>query len=90
LLSLIEEKQNSLPDLLFANDLYQLLDKKKLRAFRSFDILAGIFTGSTIENIFFSPENAKYRGDFEGFLKAFSNSPLITESPKYIFFSSCI
>lgn len=90
LLSLIEEKQESLPDLLFANDLYQLLDKKKLRAFRNFDVLAGIFAGRAIENIFFSPETAKYREDFIGFLKAFLNFPTIKEAPKYIFFSSYI
>ena len=90
LLSLIEEKQESLPDLFFANDLYQLLDKKRLRAFRNFDVLAGIFTGSEIENIFFSPETTKYREDFVGFLKAFSNFPIISEAPKYLFFGSYI
>ena len=90
LLSLIEEKQESLSDLLFANDLYQLLDKKKLRAFRSFDVLAGIFVGRAIENLFFSPATAKYRGDFVGFLKTFSNFPIIKAAPKYIFFSSYI
>lgn len=90
LLSLIEEKQESLPDLLFANDLYQLLDKKKLRAFRSFDVLTGIFTCRTLENLFFSPETSKYRGDFVGFLKAFSNFPIIKDTPKAIFFNSYI
>ena len=88
LLSLIEEKQEGVPDLLFANDLYQLLDKKKLRAFRSFDVLAGVFISRAIENIFFSPETAKYRGDFVGFLKIFLNFPIIKEAPSYIFFNS--
>lgn len=90
LLSLIEEQPKSLPNLLFANDLYQLLDKKKLRAFRNFDVLAGIFNSRAIENIFFLSGTAKYKGDFLGFLKAFLNFPIIKEAPQYVFFNSYI
>ncbi|MBM3708574.1 MAG: hypothetical protein FJW69_09630 [Actinobacteria bacterium] len=87
LLKLIEEKQETLPDFLFATDLYQLLDKKQLRAFRSFNVLKDIFKSKLPDNIFFSLETTKYRGNFVGFLKSFLNFPVIIKAPECIFFN---
>lgn len=58
---------------LFAWDLYSLLDKKKLRGFRSFDILDTLNLDlKQINPSFFQAETAKYRGAFIGFPDALS------------------
>ena len=90
ILNLIEKEQEKLPDLLFANDLYKLLDKKKLRAFRSFKIFANIFISRPSDNLFFYSEISKSTGYFTGFLKELSDFPIIEVAPEYIFFNKNI
>jgi hypothetical protein len=87
LLNLIEKEGNNLPDYLFALDLYNLLDKKKLRSFRSFNNLNFNIVEKKPENLFFSFETALFRGDFIGFEKSFLDFPAIVKPPKTIFFN---
>lgn len=88
ILNLIEENQEKLPDYLFAMDLYQLLDKKQLRAFRSFIFLRDIFISEVEDDLFFSAETAKFRGKFIGFQKLFSALSYLEKPSEIIFFSS--
>ncbi|MBC8469977.1 MAG: hypothetical protein H8D56_10945 [Planctomycetes bacterium] len=57
----------------FALDLYNLLDKKNLRDFQSFDTLYNVrtLTDSGV-SIFFESKTAKFRGDFIGFMDSLS------------------
>lgn len=87
LLNLIEKEKNNLPDYLFAVDLYNLLDKKKLRSFRSFYKLNFNLIEKKSENLFFSSETALFRGDFIGFYKSFLDFPAVVKPPKTIFFN---
>ena len=53
----------------FALDLYNLLDKKDLRKFQSFDILSLVKQYlKPHASVFFEAKTAKFRGDFIGFL----------------------
>ena len=53
----------------FALDLYNLLDKKNLRKFQSFDILSLVKQYlKPHASVFFEAKTAKFRGDFIGFL----------------------
>jgi len=77
LLDLINKFDDALPDFDFAHDLYKLLDDKNLRSFFGFDRLN---ESSELEHegfVFFSPETAKFRGDFIGFEKALVGAPLV-------------
>ena len=69
-------------------DLYQLLDKKQLRAFRSFNFLRDIFINKVEDDLFFSTGTAKFRGEFIGFQKLFSSFKYLEKPPDVIFFSS--
>lgn len=73
----------------FANDLYQLLDKKKLRDFHGFDIYFS--EGSILKiysSIFLNVETTKYRGDFIGFVDSLFFEKKIKLVPKSIFLQS--
>lgn len=81
----ILEKDSVIPDRPFAEDLYHLLDKMKLRSFLSFH---RINTEVVIppEHIFFSARSAQFRGDFIGFEKALGNGVHITAPVKWLFY----
>jgi len=81
----ILEKDSTIPDRAFAEDLYHLLDKMKLRSFLPFQrINVEVFTPP--EHIFFSARSAKFRGDFIGFEKALGNEMDINAPVKYLFY----
>ncbi|GAG31347.1 unnamed protein product, partial [marine sediment metagenome] len=52
---------------IFASDLCELLDRKKLRGFRSFDVLSNVPSLRVCPSIFFEARTAKFRGAFIGF-----------------------
>jgi len=70
LLEALEVPHIATPDEEFATDLYNLLDKKKLRGFITFDRLQGSFSYQEIERVFFASESSLFRGDFIGFSRA--------------------
>lgn len=74
---------------IFANDLYQLLDKKNLRDFHGFDIY---YSKDNILKIYYSiflnVETTKYRGDFIGFVDSLIFEKKIKSVPKSIFIRS--
>ena len=72
LLKLIEQFGTKLPNFDFAQDLYDLLDRKRLRNFQSFDRLEGRYIFDKLDQIFFSTEGAKFRGKFLGFANVLS------------------
>jgi len=72
----------------FALDLYDLLDKKNLREFQSFDILS--LMNQYLKphaSIFFEAKTAKFRGDFIGFLNSLPFDKKILMARKTIFLS---
>jgi len=70
----------------FALDLYNLLDKKNLRDFQSFDTLYNVSTfPKSCASIFFEAKTAKFRGDFIGFTDSLSPDKKITALSKTIF-----
>jgi len=71
---------------LFAKDLYDLLAKKRLRGFLSFERLAGKYRSTLPKTIFFSASNASFRGDFIGFIEALGSSQSITKNNESLFF----
>jgi hypothetical protein len=81
----ILENVDSPADALFAEDLYNLLDKKKLRGFLPFNRIYH-------ENlpppptIFFSAQSAKYRGDFIGFQYALQKEQPLDKPPLRLFY----
>jgi hypothetical protein len=87
LLELLEKHGSALPDLLFAKDLYHLLEKKRLRSFRPFKNIVGAYRGTVPERIFFSAESAQFRGEFIGFSKALSTLPKVDKSKGNLFYS---
>jgi len=81
----ILEKDSFIPDRPFAEDLYNLLDRMKLRSFLPFQrIYAEI--AAPPEHIFFSARSAQFRGDFIGFEKALGNGVNITATTKRLFY----
>jgi hypothetical protein len=58
------------PNLLIAQDLYDLLVKKRLRAFLSFHRLSGTYASRQYEELFFSAASSSFRGQFIGFQEA--------------------
>lgn len=70
LVELLEKQCEPIDNQSFASDLLELLDKKKLRGFQSFERLQ--YEHSSMSRIFFSYETAIFRGKFIGF-KALSN-----------------
>jgi hypothetical protein len=79
------ERDSIIPDRSFAEDVYHLLDKMKLRSFRPFHrINAEVVIPP--EHIFFSARSAQFRGDFIGFEKALGNGVHITAPAKWLFY----
>jgi len=73
----------------FALDLYNLLDKKNLREFQSFDILS--LMNQYLKphaSIFFEAKTAKFRGDFIGFLNSLLSDKKIVMMRKTIFLTT--
>jgi hypothetical protein len=58
------------PERRFAQDLYDLLVKKRLRGFRAFERLRTIKTPRPAEHLFFPAARASFRGQFLGFQEA--------------------
>ncbi len=87
LLKLLEQYGTKLPNFNFAQDLYDLLDKKKLRNFQSFDRFEGMYGFETFDKVFFSTKSAKFRGKFLGFSEALAGFHL-NEPGKQIFYQS--
>jgi len=88
LLDVLEQDQEQAPNYLYAVDLYQLLDKKKLRGFLPFTRLMHIYNAELPPNIiFFSAQTSAFRGDFIGFETILSVLPRIDNVPKSIFYS---
>ena len=73
----------------FALDLYNLLDKKNLREFQSFDILFLInpYLKPHV-SVFFEAKTAKFRGAFIGFMEGLSFDKKSVQLRKSIFLSS--
>ena len=73
----------------FAFDLYNLLDKKNLRKFQSFDILS--LMNQYLKphaSVFFNAKTAKFRGDFIGFLNSLPFEKKILMMRKTIFLTT--
>ncbi|MCL4417806.1 MAG: hypothetical protein M1371_10245 [Actinobacteria bacterium] len=87
IMSLLDKCGNRLPDLLFAQDLYSLFEKKNLRCFQTFNRLADYDLKEAKENIFFSFYTANYRGDFVGFSNVLSKINKIMKFGNSIFYS---
>jgi len=85
LLKLLEAPKGPLGDRQFAQDLYDLLDKKKLRGFLSFDRI-GCQIETSPETIFFSAKTASFRGAFLGFVPALEDAACIDMVPPRILF----
>ena len=70
----------------FALDLYDLLDKKNLREFQSFDILFLINPYfKPLASVFFEAKTARFRGDFIGFINSLLFDKKILMMRKTIF-----
>jgi hypothetical protein len=76
---------DSLPDRMFAQDLLDLLDKKNLRSFISYEYLS-LGNDKTPENLFFSYDTANYRNAFIGFSKSLALIPKI-QTANRLFYS---
>lgn len=73
----------------FALDLYNLLDRKHLRGFQSFDTLYNVSTlPENGASIFFESKTAKFRGDFIGFMDSLSLDRKLQLLRKTIFLSA--
>jgi len=73
----------------FASDLYNLLDKKNLREFQSFDIIHNTsLYMKTYAPVFFEAKTAKFRGAFIGFVDSLSFDKKIAPLSKTIFLST--
>jgi len=81
----ILEKDSLIPDRPFADDLYHLLDKMKLRSFLPFHRISAEVVNPP-GHIFFSARSAQFRGDFIGFEKALGNGAHITAPTKWLFY----
>ncbi len=76
----------SVEDRLFALDLYELLDRKKLRSFNGLDeLFKNVEIINACDEVFFNARTAKFRGDFIGFVESLSFSKPLSVSPSYIF-----
>lgn len=73
----------------FASDLYELLEKKNLRKFQSFDILHNISPYlKPYTSVFFEAKTAKFRGGFIGFMNGLSFDKKMVPVRRTIFLSS--
>ncbi len=86
--SILEQDQNiSLETKFFAEDLYGLLVKKKLRNFEGIKVFDHVGKLSNVhETIFFQASTASYRGDFLGFLSVMEIMPNIPPAQKTLFY----
>ena len=75
------------PDVLFAHDLYDLLDKRRLRGFLPFGRLAGIYADPPVESVFFSAQSASFRGAFIGYAQSLATQLPVKKSPLRLFYS---
>ena len=87
LLNLLEKYGEKLPDYLFAKDLYDLLERKKLRSYRSVSNLLDKELDNLSENIFFPISESTLLKDFSGFKVALLNLPKINKVSNKIFYS---
>jgi len=72
----------------FVLDLYQILDKRKLRQYEGSDfLLKHLPSLNTFHHIFFRAETARYRGDFIGFIESLAPLGTIYKPGKSIFLS---
>jgi hypothetical protein len=77
-------------ELAFAQDLYLLLEKKKLRDFRGssfYPKLTGL-SFKDFERIFFEVKSATHRGEFVGFSEVLQIVELIKPAEKFVFFDN--
>ncbi|MDD4402277.1 MAG: hypothetical protein PHI24_10470 [Desulfitobacteriaceae bacterium] len=86
LLRLIESEGLQLPNYSFALDLYNLLEKKDLRDFRSFLEIKTDCSLPEQEELFFSAKTARYRGSFIGFCTILNELQYINKVDKCLFF----
>jgi len=71
----------------FALDLYNLLDKKNLREFQSFNVLSLMNQYLKLHtSVFFEAKTAKFRGDFIGFLNSLLSDKKIAPDGKTVIF----
>lgn len=87
LLSLIEKNNTNLKNYDFAADLYNLLEKKNLRAFRAFDKLADDQLDKLSDSIFFPKEKSRYVNYFDGFKKTFVEFKEINRCSNQVFYN---
>lgn len=87
LIKLIEQFNNKLPDYLFAKDLSDLLERKKLRTFRSFNDIIFKPVKYFSKEIFLPIESTYHVENFIGFKDLLLNSESIEILPYSIFYS---
>ena len=76
------------PDFEFASDLYELLDCKHLRGFKTFAQAKSIPAHLNNSQIFFAAETASFRGAFIGFEPTLSILPAVPEPTPVLFYST--
>ncbi len=87
LLNLLETYGKKLPDYLFAKDLYDLLERKKLRSYRSVSNLLDKELDNLPKNIFFPINKSTLFKNFSGFKVALLNLSKIIKVSNKIFHS---
>lgn len=83
----LSEHDEQYSDYLISRDLYDLLEKKNLRTFISFNNLKYNPMSTISDKVFFKAETTKYRGAFIGFNKALQNQKIVAHSKNNVFFS---
>ena len=87
--TLSRSKSLDIETICFAEDLYKLLAKKKLRNFAGIEILGDInHIALSPKQLFFNAATAQYRGDFLGFMDALRELSKMHQVSKFIFFNS--
>lgn len=81
----ILENNSIIPDQPFTEDVYNMLDKMKLRSFLSFRRIE-VEVLLPPENIFFLANSANFRGGFIGFEKSVGNGVGIAPPSKWLFY----
>jgi hypothetical protein len=72
----------------FAMDLEMLLDRKRLRDYRGASALkTSSFLPSRVQRIFFQAADAKYRGEFIGFVESLRTVRLLAPTSRMVFLS---
>jgi hypothetical protein len=83
----IESSVTPVPDYEFASDLFEFLDHKHLRGFRSFTQTGWVQSHPKNAPIFFAAETASFRGAFIGFAPSLSILAAVSEPKPEIFYS---